>query len=101
MISDPLEQIRGGTTRHLFQFTQTITNDNRNTNDNNSSNNKLSSDDTDELKIDLLFLEDFDAKVDNLFISTELKPYFKGIFADLALRSTSYASDIKFGKSMD
>jgi len=36
----------------------------------------------------LLFLEDFDAEIDNQFVSKELKPYLSGIFADLALRST-------------
>ena len=36
----------------------------------------------------MLFLEDFDAEIDNQFVSKELKPYLSGIFADLALRST-------------
>lgn len=48
----------------------------------------LSNNGADELKVDLLFLEDFDSEIDNQFINTELKPYFSGIFSDLALRST-------------
>ena len=54
----------------------------------------------DELKVDLLFLEDFDSEFDNKFIANELKPYFSGIFSDLALRSTPAPSKSS-GKSID
>ena len=38
--------------------------------------------------VNLLYMEDFDPEVDPEFIRRELKPYFSGVFADLALRST-------------
>ena len=38
--------------------------------------------------VNLLYMEDFDPEVDPEFIKRELKPYFSGVFADLALRST-------------
>ena len=37
--------------------------------------------------VNLLYMEDFDPEVDPEFIRRELKPYFSGVFADLALRS--------------
>lgn len=37
--------------------------------------------------VNLLYLEDFDSELDPIFISQELKPYFVGVFQDLALRS--------------
>ena len=50
--------------------------------------------------MDLLFLEDFDADLDPQFIKKELKPYFSGIFDDLALRSTPVTNKGS-GKSID
>ena len=41
----------------------------------------------------LLYMEDFDPEVDPDFIKRELKPYFSGVFADLALRSTQSQSN--------
>ena len=38
--------------------------------------------------VNLLYMEDFDPEVDPEFIKRELRPYFSGVFADLALRST-------------
>ena len=38
--------------------------------------------------VNLLYMEDFDPDVDPEFIKQELRPYFSGVFADLALRST-------------
>ena len=42
--------------------------------------------------VNLLYMEDFDPEVDPDFIKKELKPYFSGVFADLALRSTQSQS---------
>lgn len=44
-------------------------------------------------------MEDFDPEVDPEFIRKELRPYFSGVFADLALRSTQAPSDKR--KSID
>ena len=38
-------------------------------------------------------MEDFDPVVDPEFIKKELRPYFSGVFADLALRSTQSQSN--------
>ena len=38
-------------------------------------------------------MEDFDPEVDPEFIRKELRPYFSGVFADLALRSTQSTSN--------
>lgn len=43
--------------------------------------------------VNLMYLEDFDSEIDPLFISEELKPYFLGVFQDLALRSTQSQSN--------
>lgn len=51
---------------------------------------------------DLLFLEDYHAELDDLFVNEELKPYFQGVFADFALRSTPSTSPSPYpGKSID
>lgn len=52
------------------------------------------------MAVDLLYLEDFDAELDPIFIKKELKPYFNGIFDDLALRSTPVTNK-SAGKSID
>ena len=49
--------------------------------------------------VNLLYMEDFDPEVDPDFIKRELKPYFSGVFADLALRSTQSQSNPQ--KSID
>ena len=49
--------------------------------------------------VNLLYMEDFDPEVDPEFIRRELKPYFSGVFADLALRSTQSQSNPQ--KSID
>jgi len=43
--------------------------------------------------VNLLYMEDFDPEVDPEFITKELRPYFSGVFADLALRSTQTQSN--------
>ena len=43
------------------------------------------------MEVQLLYMEDFDPEVDPEFIRRELRPYFQGVFADLALRSTQPA----------
>ena len=45
--------------------------------------------------VNLLYMEDFDPEVDPEFIRRELRPYFQGVFADLALRSTQSQSGLK------
>ena len=42
--------------------------------------------------VNLIYMEDFDPEVDPEFIKRELRPYFSGVFADLALRSTQSQS---------
>jgi len=49
--------------------------------------------------VNLLYMEDFDPEVDPEFITKELRPYFSGVFADLALRSTQTQSN--GGKTID
>ena len=43
--------------------------------------------------VSLLYMEEFDPEVDPEFIKVQLRPYFSGVFADLALRSTQSQSN--------
>lgn len=50
---------------------------------------------------ELLFVEDYFAEMDDLFIKDEFRPYLEGVFADFAMRSTPSASQAYPGKSID
>lgn len=57
---------------------------------------------SDEDGNELLYLEDYHAEFDDIFVNEELRPYFLGVFADFALRSTpSTSSSSQPGKSID
>ena len=51
---------------------------------------------------ELLYVEDYHAEFDDVFVNEELRPYLLGVFADLALRSTpSTKASSQPGKSID
>jgi hypothetical protein len=41
---------------------------------------------------DLMYVEDYNAEIDDKFVKHELKPYLSGVFADYALRSSPPSS---------
>lgn len=53
-----------------------------------------------EQTYELLYLEDYHPKLDLAFSESELKPYFKHVFNDQALRSSAPPQGFK-GKSID
>ena len=97
IITNENEVARGGTQRHLVSSAR------HKLASELSPNNKaqtLQVNTDQEVAVDLLYLEDFDAELDPVFIKKELKPYFNGIFDDLALRSTPVTNK-SAGKSID
>ena len=49
-----------------------------------------------------MYVEDYNAEIDDKFVNQELKPYLAGVFADYALRSTPPSSSSQYpGKSID
>ena len=49
-----------------------------------------------------MYVEDYNAEIDDRFVKKELKPYLSGVFADYALRSSPPSSTSTYtGKSID